>query len=254
MIDSHAHIYSEKFADDREAMLQRAFNGGISKILMPNIDYDSIEGMLALEKAYPAQCFAMMGIHPCAVTTDYKQQLQEVSDWLEKRDFIAIGEIGLDYYWDKSLEKEQKLAFEAQLKLAEQYKLPIIIHTRDSIPDTLAILEKYPNVNGILHCFSGTEEEAQRAVELGYLLGFGGVVTFKKSHLPEVVENISLDNIVLETDAPYLAPTPNRGKRNEPSFLIHIAEKIADIKGVSVEEVAKVTNANLERLFGEILR
>jgi len=249
MIDTHAHIYTEKYADNREAIIERAFEHGVQKILMPNIDLSSIEGMLSLEKDYPTQCFAMMGLHPCYVKEDYLEQLATISSHFEKRSFIAVGEIGLDFYWDKSFEQQQYDAFEQQLELARKYKLPVAIHMRDSIDQTLEVLGDYKDITGVLHCFSGNLIQAKKALDYGFLLGIGGVVTFKKSTLPEVIKEIPLSSILLETDSPYLAPTPKRGKVNEPAFLPFIAEKIAEIKQEEVSTVIKETSQNAINLF-----
>lgn len=249
MIDTHAHIYTEKYADDRDAIIQRAFEQGVQKILMPNIDLASIEGMLSLEERYPTQCFSMMGLHPCYVKEDYQDQLAVITSNFEERSFIAVGEIGLDFYWDKTFEKQQYDAFEQQLRLARKYKLPVAIHMRDSIDQTLEVLADFKDVTGVLHCFSGNLEQANKAIDYGFLLGIGGVVTFKKSTLPQVIQEIPLSSMLLETDSPYLAPTPKRGKVNEPAFLSFIAEKIAVIKQVDVSVVIGETSKNAKQLF-----
>jgi len=249
MIDTHAHIYTEKYADDRDAIIQRAFEQGVQKILMPNIDLASIEGMLSLEERYPTQCFSMMGLHPCYVKEDYQDQLAVITSNFEERSFVAVGEIGLDFYWDKTFEKQQYDAFEQQLRLARKYKLPVAIHMRDSIDQTLEVLADFKDVTGVLHCFSGNLEQANKAIDYGFLLGIGGVVTFKKSTLPQVIQEIPLSSMLLETDSPYLAPTPKRGKVNEPAFLSFIAEKIAVIKQVDVSVVIEETSKNAKQLF-----
>ncbi len=249
MIDTHAHIYTEKYADDRDTIIQRAFEQGVQKILMPNIDLASIEGMLSLEERYPTQCFSMMGLHPCYVKEDYQDQLAVITSNFEERSFIAVGEIGLDFYWDKTFEKQQYDAFEQQLRLARKYKLPVAIHMRDSIDQTLEVLADFKDVTGVLHCFSGNLEQANKAIDYGFLLGIGGVVTFKKSTLPQVIQEIPLSSMLLETDSPYLAPTPKRGKVNEPAFLSFIAEKIAVIKQVDVSVVIGETSKNAKQLF-----
>lgn len=249
LIDTHAHIYSEKFEEDRDEMLQRAFDSGISSILMPNVDTDSIDGMLALEEKHAGKCFSMMGLHPCYVKENYQQELDTMYQWFSRRKFVAVGEIGLDFYWDLTFKEQQIDAFKKQLDWARELKLPVAIHMRDSIDETLEILEDYTDVEGVLHCFSGNIQQAKKAIQLKYSLGIGGVVTFKKSGLAEVIEEIPLDQIILETDSPYLAPTPNRGKRNEPSFITWVAEKISDIKEISAEEVARITTENAQQLF-----
>lgn len=252
MIDTHAHIYSNKFKHDRDAMLEKTFNAGIYKIFMPNIDRESIDGMLALEAQYPDRCFAMMGLHPCSVKEDFEQELEIVEKWLQKRDFVAIGEMGLDLYWDTTFFEQQKEAFRIQAAWAKQYKKPLVIHTRNSMTETIELLEELhdENLYGIVHCFGGTLEEAQRIIELGFLLGIGGVATFKNGGLDKVLPHIDLDHLVLETDSPYLAPKPYRGKRNEPSYIPLIAQRIAELKNVDFELVSTVTDRNALKVFG----
>lgn len=249
--DSHTHLYDEKLMAD-EAQVQRAINAGVTKMYMPNCDSGTIAGMLQLADAWPANCMPMMGLHPCYVKEDYKDELAVVSDWLQKRKFYAVGEIGLDYYWDMTYKDKQIEAFELQTDWALQYDLPIVIHSRESTADCIDIVRKKQNgqLRGIFHCFSGSIEEARQIIDLGFYIGIGGVVTYKKSTLPEVISQISLANIVLETDAPYLAPVPYRGKRNESSYIPIIAETIAAIKNCSVEEVAEMTTANCSTIFG----
>jgi len=250
MIDTHAHLYySKKFEGGSIGVIERSLSNGVSKILMPNVDRSSIEDMLCLEKNYPNQCYAMMGLHPCYVKENYKDELKLISSWFEKRDFIAVGEIGLDFYWDRTFEKLQYEAFEYQLQLARKYNIPVAIHMRDSIDETLELLENYKDITGVLHCFSGNLSQAQKAIDLGFLLGIGGVLTFKNSQLIEVVKNISLETLLLETDAPYLAPVPKRGKVNEPHFIKYIVEKISEIKGVTEDEIIHQTNKNTLKLF-----
>lgn len=250
-IDTHTHLYSEEFETDRESMVERALSAGINTLLMPNIDSTSIEGMLALEQRFPGQCLPMMGLHPCYVKENVADELTTVADWLAKRHFWAVGEIGLDFYWDTSFREQQHLAFREQLKMSAQYKLPVVIHsrssTRECIDDVKALQDG--RLTGVFHCFSGTLEEAREIIDLGFYLGIGGVVTFKKSGLDLLVEQISLDHIVLETDAPYLAPVPYRGKRNESAYLTLVGEKIADIKNLKIEDVATVTSSNARKLF-----
>jgi len=203
MIDTHAHIYSEKFESERDQMIQRAFDAGVTKILMPNIDVSSIKGMLELEEKYQNQCFSMMGLHPCYVKDNYLDELSVIESWFEKRSFIGVGEIGLDFYWDRSFDKQQFDAFEQQLILARKHSLPVAIHMRDSIDETLEVLQSFKDVNGVLHCFSGNDIQAHKAIDYGFVLGIGGVVTFKNSQLPKVLKDIPLENIILETDSPY---------------------------------------------------
>ncbi len=248
--DSHTHLYDEKLITD-DGQIQRAIEAGVTKMYMPNCDSLTISGMLQLAEKYPANCMPMMGLHPCYVKENYKEELSIVSGWLEKRKFFAIGEIGLDYYWDLTYKNQQIEVFETQIDWALQYNLPIVIHSRESTPDCIDIVRKKQNgkLKGIFHCFSGTPEEAKQITELGFYLGIGGVVTYKKSTLPEIIKEIPLSNIVLETDAPYLAPVPYRGKRNESSYIPIIAAKIAEIRNIPVEEVAKITTGNTEKVF-----
>jgi TatD DNase family protein len=250
MIETHAHIYDDAFAEDREAMLERAFWAGISEIWMPNCNSETIEGMMELERKYPSQCRPMMGLHPCYVKEDFEQELYIVEEWLNKEKFIAIGEIGMDLYWDKTFIKQQEEAFLTQCSLAKKHNLWIDIHCRNAFWETVALIEKNadPNLKGIFHCFTGTLEEAQKAIELGFLLGVGGVATFKNGGLDKVLPFIDLQHIVLETDAPYLAPVPHRGKRNEPLYLEIIALKVGDILGIGVEKVIEQTSLNARRM------
>ncbi|MFY0252651.1 TatD family hydrolase [Chitinophaga sp. 30R24] len=250
-IDTHTHLYSEEFEADRDEMVTRAIAAGVDQLLLPNIDENTIENMLALEAKYPENMFAMMGIHPCYVTAQVSTQLDLVKKWLQQRPFKAIGEIGLDFYWDKSLLTQQYQAFREQLQLAREYGLPVSIHsreaTRESIDEVKALQDG--RLSGVFHCFSGTLEEAREIIDLGFYLGIGGVVTFKKSGLDKLLEEIDLAHIVLETDAPYLAPVPYRGKRNESAYLPLAGEKVADIKNLKIEEVAAITSSNARKLF-----
>jgi TatD DNase family protein len=250
MIETHAHIYDEAFAEDREAMLERAFLADISEIWMPNCNSETIEGMMDLATKYPSHCRPMMGLHPCYVKEDFEQELYIVEEWLNKEKFIAIGEIGMDLYWDKTFVKQQEEAFLTQCSLAKKHNLWIDIHSRNAFWETVALIEKNadPNLKGIFHCFTGTLEEAQKAIELGFLLGVGGVATFKNGGLDKVLPFIDLQHIVLETDAPYLAPVPHRGKRNEPLYLEIIALKVGDILGIGVEKVIEQTSLNARRM------
>ncbi|MES2517313.1 MAG: TatD family hydrolase [Bacteroidota bacterium] len=250
IIETHAHIYDEVFAEDRESMLEKAFAGGISEIWMPNCNSETIEGMMDLAKKYPTQCLPMIGLHPCYVKDDFEQELYVVEEWLNKYKFLAIGEIGMDLYWDKTFVKQQEEAFLMQCQLAKKHNLWIDIHSRNAFWETVALIEKNadPNLKGIFHCFSGDLADAQKAIELGFLLGIGGVATFKNGGLDKILPHISLENIVLETDAPYLAPVPHRGKRNEPVYLQIIAQKVADMMAVSVESVTEQTTLNARGL------
>jgi len=251
--DTHTHLYEAQFDTDREEMIQRAVNAGIQRMYMPNCDSSTIDPMLAIADKWPEHCYAMMGLHPVYVKENYKEELQLVSDWLKRRAFYAIGEIGLDKYWDLSFFEQQKEAFAFQIDLALLYHLPIVIHSREATQDCIDIVRAKQNgtLKGIFHCFSGTPDEARQIIEMGFMLGIGGVVTFKKSTLPEVVAQTDLKHLVLETDAPYLAPAPYRGKRNESSYIPLVAQKVAEAKQLSVEEIAAVTTANAEIIFGK---
>ncbi|AEE52665.1 TatD family hydrolase [Haliscomenobacter hydrossis] len=251
IIDTHAHLYAEEFNEDRREMIQRALDAGVSQMYLPNIDSTSIEGMLALETEYPGQCLAMMGLHPCYVKDNYREELALVKSWLEKRSFPAIGEIGIDLYWDKTHVREQEEAFLTQVEWAKEYDLPIVIHSRESMDLILDLLQpvRHARLRGIFHCFSGSVQQAEAAIAMGFLLGIGGVLTFKKSGLDAVLAHIDVQHLVLETDAPYLAPTPFRGKRNESAYLAKICEKLAEVKGISMEEVAEITSTNAVNLF-----
>lgn len=252
LIDTHSHIYSEDFIHDRDEALQRAYDKGIKKIILPNIDSGSIKHMLDLSNAYPHLCFPLMGLHPTSVDEDYKEELQAIEYWLEKHKFYGIGEIGIDLYWDKKFIEEQKDAFRYQIQLAKKYALPLVIHVRNSFDETYEILkgEQDGSLKGIFHCFSGDEAEAQKIIDLGFLLGIGGVLTFKNSKLGEVLKAIDIKNLVLETDAPYLSPVPKRGKRNESSFIMYTAQKLAEVYNVPLAHVAEITTANARSLFG----
>lgn len=252
LIDTHSHIYSEDFLHDRDEALQRAYSSGVKKIILPNIDSGSIKHMLDLNDAYPHFCYPLMGLHPTSVDEDYKEELQAVEYWLEKRKFYGIGEIGIDLYWDKKFIDEQKDAFRHQIRLAKKYQLPIVIHVRDSFKETFEIVkeEQDGSLKGIFHCFSGEEIEAREVVDLGFLLGIGGVITFKNSSLDEVIKSVDLKNLVLETDSPYLSPVPKRGKRNESAYLVYVAQKIAETYDVPLAKVAEITTSNACELFG----
>ncbi len=251
MIDTHAHIYSEEYGSAHAEMVNRALEAGINKIYMPAIDSSSHEAMMAINKQFPINCFPMMGLHPCHVKENYKEELGLVESWLEKEKFYAIGEAGIDLYWDKTFEQEQEIALRHQAELAIKYELPIVLHTRNATRETIDIISDYKSrgLRGIFHCFGGTIEEAKEIIALGFYLGIGGVATYKNGGLQAVLPHISLDNLVLETDAPYLAPVPHRGKKNEPAYLIRIAEAIATIKQISREEVISTTEKNAENIF-----
>jgi TatD DNase family protein len=251
LIDTHCHLYDPALQGDIENIMQRALSAGVTRFYLPAIDRQYEASMLALENRYSDVCFAMQGLHPCSVKSDFKDALQHIEQSLAARQFAAIGEIGLDFYWDRSFEKEQFLAFHQQVEWAMSLDLPIIIHSRNSMVQTIQVVREYQNggLRGIFHCFNEDESLAKEIVGLGFYLGIGGTVTYKKSKLPEVLKNIPLDHIVLETDAPYLPPVPFRGKLNESSYIVYIAEKLAEIKGISVEEIAAITTDNALRIF-----
>lgn len=250
-IDTHTHLYSEEFADDREMMIERALAAGVYKLLLPNIDSTTVSGMLALETKYPGSCYAMMGVHPCYVNDNVEQELAAVQEWLQKRPFTAIGEIGLDFYWDTTYREQQYRAFRTQLALAKEYRLPVSIHSRESTRECIDEVKALQDghLSGVFHCFSGTPEQAQEIIDLGFYLGIGGVLTFKKAGLDKILENIDLAHVVLETDAPYLAPVPYRGKRNESAYIPLTGEKLADIKNLKIADVAAITTSNALKLF-----
>ncbi len=250
--DTHAHIYSKEFLPDREDALRRAHEAGVDKIYMPNIDHTSIDAMLEVEMQYPGRCFAMMGLHPCSVKRDFEKELYLVEQWLGKRKFHAVGEMGTDLYWDKTFWEQQKEAFVIQVNWAKKYNLPIVIHCRESMDQTIEILEPLVdrNLRGIFHCFSGNVAQAKKVVAMGFYLGIGGVATFKNGGLDKVLPEVPLDRIVLETDSPYLAPVPHRGRRNEPSYIPLIANKVAELMKVTSEELKRSTSANAAKVFG----
>jgi TatD DNase family protein len=252
LIDTHAHIYSEDFLHDVDDVLQRSYDNDVKKIILPNIDSGSVKRLLDLNDAYPHLCFPLMGLHPTSVASDYKEELEAVEYWLSKRKFYGIGEIGIDLYWNRTFLFEQQEAFKHQLQLAKENKLPVVIHVRDSFDEVYSILKEQQNglLRGIFHCFSGNEAEAKKVIDLGFLIGVGGVVTFNNSSLADVIKNIPVQNLVLETDAPYLTPVPKRGKRNESAYLIYIAQAVAKIYNISVNELADITSENARDLFG----
>jgi TatD DNase family protein len=253
LVDTHCHLYAEEFQGEKIEAITRAELAGVYKIFMPNIDLSSMDAMFELETDYPDICVAMMGLHPCYVKDDVAQQLEVVRDWINVRRFSAIGEIGLDFYWDLSFKEQQYEAFRLQLQWAMEKDLPVAIHSRESLRDCIDEVRRVGNgrIRGIFHCFGGTVADANEIMDMGMYLGIGGVVTFKKSGLAEVIQDIGLNRVVLETDAPYLAPVPFRGKRNEPAYVRYVAEKLSELTGKTLEEVGRITTANAEDVFGQ---
>jgi TatD DNase family protein len=250
-IDTHAHIYSAKFDDDRDQVINDILASGVSRVYMPNVDLESIDAMIACEEKYPGVCIPMMGLHPCDVKADFESQLKVMADWLEKRPFAAVGEIGLDLYWDKTFFEQQKTALQIQIDWAKNKNLPIVLHCRESMDETIEIVRSNQDgaLRGIFHCFNGNLSQAKAIIEMGFLLGIGGVATYKNGGLDKVIPEIGLDHLVLETDSPYLAPVPFRGKRNSPAYIPFIAEKIGDYLQLSKEEVGRKTTENALNLF-----
>lgn len=251
-VDTHTHLYVEEFDEDRELTLIRAGEAGVARLFMPNIDDTTVDAMLALCRSHEG-CYPMIGFHPTSVDADWKARLAAVRRWLDSpQTFYGIGEVGLDQYWDKTYKKEQMQAFEIQIEWALEHDLPLVVHCREAYPELFEVLAPYKNtgLRGIFHSFTGTEEEAARLLEYtGFLLGINGVVTFKKSVLPSVLPHVPLGRIVLETDSPYLAPVPYRGKRNESAYLVEVARKLSEIYSVPLEEIARVTTENACRMF-----
>jgi len=251
LIDSHCHLYLPAFAEDIDGVIQRARSAGLGQFYLPAIDLEHEAALFNLEAAYPGVCFAMQGLHPCSVKSDVDEALQHIESSFATRSFAAVGETGLDFYWDRTFEKEQYQAFHQQIEWALQYDLPVVIHSRESIQQTIAVIREHQkgNLRGVFHCFNEYEESARQIIDLGFYMGIGGTLTYKNSKLPELIKKIGLNHIVLETDAPYLPPVPFRGKRNESSYLVLIAEKMAEVLNVDVEEVAHLTTANTRKLF-----
>jgi|TARA_B110000902_G_scaffold106059_1_gene125428 TatD DNase family protein len=249
--DTHTHLYSEAFDDDRTEVIERALAAGVSRFFIPAIDSTYTKAMYALEASYPDNMFLMMGLHPTHVKDNYLEELEHVKEQLASRKFVAIGEIGIDLFWDQSMLKAQQDMFRAQIQLAKQYELPIVIHCRDAFDEVFEILEeeKGPDLFGIFHCFTGTLEQAQLAISYNMKLGIGGVVTFKNGKIDQFLNQIDLKYIVLETDAPYLSPVPYRGKRNESSYILNVLEKLSDIYGVSNDYIAEITTKNSKAIF-----
>lgn len=254
IIDTHTHLYSDQFDQDREEMIQRALDSNVQKMLLPNIDMHTLDGMMDLVQKFPNNCYPMFGLHPGNVGADWQEQLERIHDSFVKNQdkAVAIGEIGMDLYWDKTFLEEQKLAFRQQIDWAKKYQLPIVIHARDAWEEIFEILDDVNDetLTGVFHCFTGTFEQAQKVMAYGgFKIGIGGVLTYKKSDLPEVIAQIPLEYIMLETDSPYLPPVPYRGKRNESAYVIHVLEKMVDIYGKSYQELAEITTQNAYNLF-----
>lgn len=255
LTDTHTHLFVEEFDTDRDLAIIRARESGVYRLFMPNIDETTVETMLATCKAHPA-CYPMIGLHPTSVDQDWKEKLAAVEKWLRGPEtFFGIGEVGIDLYWDRTFRDEQMQAFDLQVQWALEFGLPLSIHARNAYPEVLEVLEPYrkePALSGVFHCFSGTEEEASRLLAFDrFMLGINGTVTFKKSTLPEVLKKLPLERLVLETDSPYLAPVPQRGKRNESAFLVHVAEKLSDIFGLPLDQIASQTTANALKVFSK---
>lgn len=252
IIDTHTHMYLDQFNDDLELCMTRALESGVSKSLLPNIDASTIEDVKRLIKKFPGQCIGMMGLHPCSVKDDYKAQLSEIKEELFTGNYVAVGEIGIDLYWDKTHFEEQKIAFKEQIGWAKELNLPIVIHARDSLTEIFQILDQEADssLSGVFHCFTGNGEQAEKALSYqNFYLGIGGVYTFKNSGLAESLQNIPLESLMLETDAPYLTPAPYRGKRNETSYTRLVAEKLAEKRDLTLQEVAAITSQNARKLF-----
>ncbi len=252
LTDTHTHLYSEQFDEDRPAMMQRAFDAGIHRFFIPAIDQSYTTRMLDLEKTYPTQVFLMMGLHPTSVNENYQEELAHVKQWIDQRSFYAIGEIGIDLYWDKTFLKQQQEAFRTQIRWAKEKQWPIVIHCRDAFDEIFEVLEseKGPELRGIFHCFTGTLAQAHQAISYQMKLGIGGVATFKNGKINQFLHEIPLEHIVLETDAPYLAPTPYRGKRNESSYLTRVVETLATLYQKPYDEIARITTENAKQVFG----
>lgn len=250
-IDTHTHLYSEEFKSDIDSVMKRAFTEGVEKFYLPAIDMSVNDDLLDLEKKIPGKMFAMAGLHPCSVKENFKEEIKYITKQLEGRKFAAIGETGLDFYWDTTFKKQQYESLHIHAQWAIDYKRPLVLHTRNAMKETIEVVSEFAGKGlcGIFHCFSGTIQNAKDIIDLGFLLGIGGVLTFKNSGMEQVVKEIDLKHMVLETDSPYLAPVPYRGKRNESSYLKYIAQKLADLKGITIEEVASKTTNNAEKIF-----
>jgi len=254
LIDTHTHLYLNEFDSDRNETVNRALTAApfpVKKMLLPNVDSTTIEGMMQLSESFPENCFPMIGLHPTSVKDNYKDELEIVENWLSRKKFFGIGEVGMDLYWDKTFTAEQIIVFKHQALLSRQYNLPLVIHSRNAVSELLQILESLDDKNlyGVFHCFGGNVIEAQRAVGHGFMIGVGGVITYKNSGLDRVISNIDINHIVLETDSPYLTPVPKRGQRNESAYINYVAQKVADTYKMEIEKVVEITTQNAERLF-----
>jgi TatD DNase family protein len=252
LIDTHTHVYLPEFDGDRDEVIERAAENGVEKLLMPNIDTDSVERMLSVQESYPGICFPMIGLHPASVKEDFAVQLEKIKNLVTGKKFYAIGEIGIDLYWDKTYIKEQIAVFKKQVEFAIGTGMPVVIHSRNSFPEIFSALEEYreTGIKGVFHAFTGTSEDAEKAISMGFMLGIGGIVTFKNSGLDKVVKEAGPGHLVLETDSPYLAPVPYRGKRNESSYICIVNRKLAEIFSLTGEEMAEITYRNSAELFG----
>ena len=252
-IDTHAHLYSEELLLELNHLMENAVRAGVDKIFMPAIDSHSLKKMLSVEQTFPHHCFAMIGLHPCYVKENVQAELDMVADMLSKRKFPAIGEIGLDFYWDKTFISQQHLAFNTQMQWALDFNLPIVIHTRNAMGETIEAVKPFAKkgLQGIFHCFSGSKESAEQITAMGFYLGLGGVLTYKNAGVAEAIKHIPMEWLVLETDAPYLSPVPFRSKRNEPAYIIEVAKKLAEIKDIPLHEVAEITSRNAEKVLGK---
>lgn len=253
MIDSHAHIYLEQFEDDREAMIHRSSEAGVSRIYMPNIDHTSIDPMLETEAKYRGTCIPMMGLHPCSVQKGFEKELYTVEHWLAQRKWSAVGEIGLDLYWDKSTLTMQVEALKIQIDWAKNYKIPIVLHCRDAFEELFQVMDEVgtDNLEGVFHCFTGERKDLERVNEIGFYIGLGGVITYKKQNLSEMTDILNRDKILLETDSPYLAPVPKRGKRNEPAYLTYISDRLSEMLEIPSEVLDRISTKNTLDFFAE---
>lgn len=251
--DTHCHLYAAEFDVDRTEMIDRAISNGVVQMMMPNIDTASMDRMLELHRQFPNNCFPMIGLHPCSVNSEYEKHLETISEYFNSHSFVGIGETGIDLYWDTTFRDLQVRAFEMQIQWALAKDLPVIIHSRESLDLNIDIIERHQtgNLKGIFHCFGGSVEQAKRIESIGFKMGIGGIITFKKNMLEEVLPGIPPESIVLETDSPYLAPTPYRGKRNEPAYIRLIAEKVASVIGLTLEELSLLTEANTQAVYGK---